>query len=277
MFPNKSVVSLFLCVSNWILVRTKLWEAVCCLCLILLFISAIEGNLFATVTCTSLATKDFEVKTAFLATAGFGVLFYYNVFPIHKGCLNKHRFHTWEFYILCSAEAHFKWQGEKKRICCLQKRVFGPHMITEGEIKVVIGSLIEFWLLLLLIKSMGLFWSCSFSFNGSVRDVLTGHCNHGHIVIRLSHVAVLLQCDHSGSMMIQRMSCLFKDKLCWYFSLQTEETNYLLNYGQSDVVPVVQPSVVCLLTHYTQSKLTVYNQLSNAIYSQEAIKLTAKV
>lgn len=60
------------------------------------------------------------MKTAFLATAGFGVLLSYKVILIHKGCLSKPRLHTWEFNILCSAEAHFKWQGEK-RICCLQK------------------------------------------------------------------------------------------------------------------------------------------------------------
>lgn len=76
--------------------------------------------------------------------------------------------------------------------------------------------------------------------------------------------------------MLQRMSLLFKDKLYWYFILQTEETNYLLNCGQSNVVPVVQPSVVCLLAHYAQSKLTVYNQLSNAIYSQEVLNLQQK-
>lgn len=48
----------------------------------------------------------------------------------------------------------------------------------------------EFWLLLLLIKSMGLSWSCSFSFSGNFRDVLTGHYNHGCIVIKISYIAV---------------------------------------------------------------------------------------
>lgn len=156
------------------------------------------------------------------------------------------------------------------------KRVFSPHMITEGEMKVVVGSLIELWLLLL--KSMKLSWSCSFSFSGCFRDVFVRalqpwmHCDHA-----FSWSSVLLKCDLSRSTMLQRRNFLFKNKLRGYFILQTDETNYLLNYRQSNAVPIVQPSVVCLLAHYTQSKLTVCNQLSNAIYSQEAIKLTAKV
>lgn len=89
----------------------------------------------------SLAKKDFEVKTAFFATAVFGVLLSFEVFLVHKRCLNKYKLHTSEFYILCSAEAHFlKWPGEKRRICCLQIRIFSPHMVTEGEIKVVMAT-----------------------------------------------------------------------------------------------------------------------------------------
>lgn len=71
------------------------------------FISGIESNLLATVTCASLAKKYFEVKKTFLATAVFCVLLSYKVFLVHEGCLNQHRLHTWDFYI-CSAEAHFK-------------------------------------------------------------------------------------------------------------------------------------------------------------------------
>lgn len=93
-----------------------------------MFITGIESNLLTAVTCTSLAKKDFEVKTAFIATAGFGVLLSYKILLIHKGCLNKHGLHTWEFYVLYSAEAYFKQQGEKMRICCLQKKMFNPQM-----------------------------------------------------------------------------------------------------------------------------------------------------
>lgn len=97
-------------------------------------------------------------------------------------------------------------------------------------------------------------------------------------MIKLSHErSALLQCDLSGRVMLQRKNFLFKAILCCYFILQTEEPNYVLNCGQSNVVPVVQPSTVCLLAHYTLSKLPVHNHLSNAIYSQEAIKLTARV
>lgn len=62
---------------------------------------------------------------------GFGMLLSFKVFPVHGSWQNKHRFHTWEFHILCSAEAHFfKRQGEKKRLCCIQIRMFSPQSLS---------------------------------------------------------------------------------------------------------------------------------------------------
>lgn len=100
---------------------------------------------------------------------------------------------TWDFYILCSAEPHLlKWQGEKKWVCCLQIRMFSHNPTLVGTR--VIAYLVALWLVIRIIKSLGLSWSCSSSFSGNSRDGFTGHFNHWCIVIKLSYEA-MIYCD----------------------------------------------------------------------------------
>lgn len=153
----------------------------------------------------------------------FCVLLSFQVFLIHGRCQNKHRCHTWtcifsaqQKHISSSSRVRGRGNIDSKSECSAHNPIL-VSLIKEGKRQVVIASLMALWLVIIIIimKSLGLCWSCNLSFSGNYRDGLTGHFNHGCILIKVSYEA----------MMLQGKNFILKKKVCCYFILEMGETN----------------------------------------------------